>query len=109
MPDVPCPCADLHELMPPGYVARQLWCEQMARTHKQVRCPGCQLYAVWEPLQDAPMLPPIAYRLDHAGCGCCDGDNEACDCLYHPGALRAVATRRWEARKLAKATAKGSA
>lgn len=105
MADATCPREAEHTPMPSGYVARQLWSEQKARTHKQTRCPGCQLLAVWLPLPDAPVLPPIEYRLDHAGCGCCDGDDESCDCLYHPGALRAVATRRREARKLAKAAA----
>lgn len=106
MPDAPCLRADLHTPVPSGYVARQLWSEQKARTHKQTRCPACQRYAAWEPLPDTPVLPPIEYRLDHAGCGCCDGDNAACDCVYHPGALRAVATRRWNARKAAKAAAR---
>lgn len=103
MADATCPREAEHTPMPYGYVARQLWSEQKARTHKQTRCPRCQLLVVWVPLPDAPDLPPIEYRLDHVGCGCCDGDDEACECLHHPGALRAVATRRWNTRKLAKA------
>lgn len=106
-PDIPCLRVTEHTPVPHGYVARQLWFEQMARTHRQTRCPGCGLFTIWEPLPDAPVLPPIAHRLDHAGCGCCNGDQEGCDCLYHPGALRAVATRRWHARKHTKTAAGG--
>lgn len=100
-----CPRRDLHTPLPHGYVARQLWFEQKARTHKQTRCPGCGLFAVWVPLPDAPDLPPIEYRLDHADCACCDGEKAGCECLNHPGALREAARRRWEARKQAKAEA----
>ena len=100
----PCPNEDAHTPLPGGYVARQLWAEQKARTHKQTRCPGCGLFAVWEPLPDAPDLPPVEYRLDHAGCACCDGDDAECECLNHPGALRRAATRRWNERKQARKT-----
>lgn len=100
-----CPRETEHTAMPRGYLGRQLWSEQKARTHRQIRCPGCQLFVVWTPLRDAPVLPPIEHRLDHASCGCCDGDDTGCTCLHHPGALREQAGRRWEARKLAKAAA----
>jgi hypothetical protein len=95
--------------MPDGYVTRQLWAGQMARTHRQTRCGGCGRYAVWVPRPDAPDLPPVGYRLDHAGCGCCDGDDRACGCLYHAGAVREAARRRWAARKAAKAAREGAA
>jgi hypothetical protein len=34
---------------PTGYGAWFDWAERMARTHVQVRCPGCGLYKVWRP------------------------------------------------------------
>ncbi len=36
-----------HTKCPAGYVAWHLWAKQKAKTHKQIKCPGCGLYAVW--------------------------------------------------------------
>lgn len=78
----PCPQAAAHTPHPARQFAHAAWAEQMLRTHHQVRCPGCKLWAIWEPNPDAPDLPPIRYRIDHVACGCCDGDG-GCDCEYH--------------------------
>lgn len=79
-----CPRRDLHTPGSPiSYGGRQLWAEEMNRTHRQTRCPECRLYVVWQPRKDAPDLPSIDYRLDHRACNCCEGD-PACDCRSHP-------------------------
>lgn len=38
-----------HTPEPTGYVAWHVWAEEMAKTHKQSRCPGCGLWAIWTP------------------------------------------------------------
>lgn len=40
-------CEELHAEHPTGYVAFQEWAESMGKTHKQIQCPVCGLYAVW--------------------------------------------------------------
>ena len=78
-----CPRRELHAPGSPiSYGGRQLWADEMDRTHRQTRRPGCRLYVVWQPRPDAPDLPPIDYRLDHRRCNCCDGDSN-CGCEYH--------------------------
>ena len=53
--------ADHHELCenywahnhgPEGYFAWFEWAEIMRKTHKQRRCPGCGLFAIWTPRRD---------------------------------------------------------
>lgn len=78
----PCQSPHLHTPHPERQFANEAWAMQMLRTHNQKRCPGCGLWAIWEPRHDAPDLPPIEYRLDHDSCGCCDGDPD-CVCTYH--------------------------
>lgn len=46
---VPCPNAGEHTVQPEGYVHWHLWAKEMARTHKQLKCPGCGLFEIWEP------------------------------------------------------------
>lgn len=99
-----CPRRDLHTPEPEQW-GRQIWAEQMLRTHNQTRCPGCQLYLVWQPRRGAPKLPPIGYRLDHNTCGCCDGDDTRCRCTFHAEAVQALVRRTWYGRKTAKAAA----
>lgn len=43
-----CPKRHLHAPAPDGYIARQEWFSKMALTHRQLRCPGCGLWKVWE-------------------------------------------------------------
>ncbi len=41
------PCQ--HTPCPSGYVQWHYWADQMSKTHKQVRCPGCGLLSLWVP------------------------------------------------------------
>lgn len=42
-------CAD-HTPCPEGYLAWHAWAGRMSRTgHRQVKCPGCGLWAIWLP------------------------------------------------------------
>jgi hypothetical protein len=45
----PCPVRESHTLSPQGYVAWHNWAEQKAKTHRQVKCKGCDRYAIWIP------------------------------------------------------------
>ena len=36
-----------HTKCPDGYIARAEWAEKKSKTHKQVKCPNCGLYAIW--------------------------------------------------------------
>ena len=38
-----------HTKRPEGFVAFQEWAEKKAKTHDQIRCPVCGLWAVWVP------------------------------------------------------------
>lgn len=44
-----CPKADLHTPHPAGYIEWSQWAEEKAKTHRQVRCPGCTRFAIWIP------------------------------------------------------------
>lgn len=44
-----CPKKDLHTPSPEGYVHWHDWAEYMSKTHRQIRCPGCGLLAIWVP------------------------------------------------------------
>jgi len=44
-----CPLLVNHTPCPDDYVERALWAEKMMVSHKQQRCVGCGLYAVWVP------------------------------------------------------------
>ena len=49
-PEPPCPQADQHTPgQPTGYQAWHTWAKEMAKTHRQKRCPGCGLYQIWIP------------------------------------------------------------
>jgi hypothetical protein len=45
----PCPQVDRHTPCPDGYVGWHHWAERMSKTHIQIRCPGCDLWAIWLP------------------------------------------------------------
>jgi len=46
---VECPKGSPHTVIPEGYVDWHEHAEQLAKTHTQRRCPGCGLWAIWEP------------------------------------------------------------
>lgn len=46
-----CPRKELHTPCPEGYLQWHAWADKMSKTHKQVRCPGCGLWAIWESTQ----------------------------------------------------------
>lgn len=37
-----------HTPHPDGYVANQEWAFKKARRHYQIRCPNCDLWAIWK-------------------------------------------------------------
>lgn len=49
-----CPYFEDHTPCPEGYLEWHSWAESMSKTHRQVRCGGCGLYAIWEPKKDQP-------------------------------------------------------
>lgn len=38
-----------HTPEPEGYIARAEWAERMMKTHRQIQCERCGLWAVWIP------------------------------------------------------------
>lgn len=44
-----CPHIEDHTPAPEGYIQWHSWAEKMNKTHKQRKCVGCGLYAIWEP------------------------------------------------------------
>ena len=46
---VPCPHIEDHTPAPEGYFQWHAWAKDMAKTHRSRRCPGCNLYNIWEP------------------------------------------------------------
>lgn len=46
-----CPKGEPHTVMPDGYLQWHTYAEELSLTHKQRRCPGCGLYALWVPKQ----------------------------------------------------------
>ncbi len=45
MPD--CPNQQEHTPCPHDYPGWHAWAERKAKTHEQVRCLGCGLFAIW--------------------------------------------------------------
>lgn len=37
-----------HTKRPTPYIACHKWAERKSRTHKQRKCPGCNLWEIWE-------------------------------------------------------------
>jgi hypothetical protein len=44
-----CPAVETHTACPQGYLAWHEWAERMNKTHRQIRCPSCHLFAIWVP------------------------------------------------------------
>lgn len=44
-----CPNVAAHTLQPVGYLAWHAWADRMSKTHRQLRCPGCDSLTIWEP------------------------------------------------------------
>lgn len=44
----PCPNQAAHTPLPSGYTDWHEAAEELARTHDQLRCPFCGLFAIWE-------------------------------------------------------------
>jgi hypothetical protein len=42
-----CPNKANHTPCPDGYIQWHEWALQKSRRHKQIRCPGCGLLAIW--------------------------------------------------------------
>lgn len=55
-------CNDLHTPCPSGYIERADWMTEMAKTHKQTRCPNCGLWAVWIPKGRRPWSTAKTYQ-----------------------------------------------
>lgn len=47
--DLLCPNFEDHTPAPDGYIQWHAWAEQMSKTHRQDKCGGCGLYAIWVP------------------------------------------------------------
>jgi hypothetical protein len=45
----PCPDIATHTPSPTGYLAWHAWADEMSKTHRSTRCPGCGLYKIWKP------------------------------------------------------------
>lgn len=43
-----CPNRENHTEGPEDYLAWYDWVEEMAKTHKQKKCPKCNLFMIWE-------------------------------------------------------------
>jgi hypothetical protein len=62
-PMPPCPEAQRHTPAPTRFMAWHEWARRMARTHHQVRCPACGLFAVWVAGRPDPVPLPTAPKL----------------------------------------------
>lgn len=47
-----CPHAEDHTACPEGYIQWHAWAEEMAKTHKQIKCGECGRYSIWIPKKD---------------------------------------------------------
>lgn len=49
-------CPDLvhHTACPSDYIGWHAWARKKSKTHKQVKCSGCGLYAIWVPKKSKP-------------------------------------------------------
>lgn len=45
--DKPCPNEAQHTPAPSDYLGWHAWARKMGKTHRQVRCPSCGLWAIW--------------------------------------------------------------
>ena len=44
-----CPNKAQHTPQPDGYLEWHDWAERMTKTHRQIQCDGCKLWAIWVP------------------------------------------------------------
>lgn len=44
-----CPSFHDHTPCPEGYLDWHAWAKRMMRTHRQIRCTGCQRFEIWVP------------------------------------------------------------
>jgi hypothetical protein len=49
MPEIECPSFFDHTPHPEGYIAHHAWMRRMSQTHRQIKCTGCGLWAIWIP------------------------------------------------------------
>jgi len=47
--EVSCPNEADHTQAPKAYVPWHAWAIEKGRTHRQIRCKGCDLYKIWVP------------------------------------------------------------
>lgn len=52
-----CPNAAEHTEHPRGYLEHGEWAEEMLKTHRQVKCKGCNLWEIWVPKLHGPDDP----------------------------------------------------
>ena len=64
-----CPEVDRHTPQPTGYGQWHAWARQMAKTHKQFRCPGCGLFQIWIPRTRIEVAKELGKRLENLGDG----------------------------------------
>jgi len=50
--DSPCPNAENHTEEPEGYLQWHAWADRKSKTHRQIKCWGCGLYAIWVDKRD---------------------------------------------------------
>jgi hypothetical protein len=48
-----CPNRAKHTKKPEGFAEFMAWAEKKAKTHTQVRCPGCHRWLIWKPKRKA--------------------------------------------------------
>lgn len=44
---ITCPNESNHTKTPEGYIERSVWAQKMLKTHKQIQCKLCGLWAIW--------------------------------------------------------------
>ena len=44
-----CPNIDQHTKSPEGYMSWHHWAREKIKTHKQIKCDGCDYYSIWIP------------------------------------------------------------
>lgn len=48
-----CPNVAQHIEGPSNYIGHFEWSQEMSKTHKVTRCPGCMRYVIWTPKRAA--------------------------------------------------------
>ncbi len=44
-----CPNIKEHTPCPEGYIHWHSWANEASKTHRQIRCSGCNRYSIWVP------------------------------------------------------------